>query len=154
MAIATPERIKVKVDKLHTRLRGFGTESITLVKYDNTVVDDFAAPTATSITTTTLSPLPIVEDQPGDDIKKYFSGALQKDERLFRLPPWSFVSFTPTATLEDRALEFLLARKGQDKGGLVYGGVVYTILEIHMPIYAGGIPLWMIVIGKAQRKVS
>lgn len=151
MPETNPDRILDKFRRLHQRLKGSGA-TVSILKYTNTVVDDHALPSASSTAQLTPDPQPIIEDQPGEDLLKAFGGSISPDERIFRFVSDTLVTRNPTSTLEQRAWDFLAERTGQTKGAIQYGSTLYTIMQVVVGPIIGGVPAWLTVRARAQKR--
>jgi hypothetical protein len=158
---ATSGRVLKKFRRLHKKLHG-SDRVCSFVKFTNAVEDYYTAST-TSIETTPIDPQPVVKDQDrprfmsfehGAVISESLFGGISADQRIFIVLADSFVPRLPIATLSERCEDFILARTGQDKGGILYGKTVYTIEKMMGNPTIGSVTARYYLLCRAVKKVG
>ena len=156
---ATPERVLGKFRKLHKKLGGYD-RVVSLLKFTNAIEDQYIQST-TIVETTTVDPPPVIKDKftallknLGDPISAAFAGGMSDDQRIFIFLADSFVTRLPIETLSERCEDFLFSRKGQDKGGILYGKTIYTIERITASPIIGKVAARYFVLARAQKQVG
>lgn len=151
MPTATPDRVLDKFRRLHTRFSG-SDRTVSFVKYTITAGDFWGEENTVTTLETTIDPPAIVRDQPGEDLLDAFNSGIAQDERLFIVVADSFVARTPTATLAQRAEDFILQRADGKKGGIKYGNTIYAIRRFFARPIIGSVPARFVILGVAQKK--
>lgn len=149
MPIASPERVLSKFRRLHERIGG-SDRVVSFIKYNNAVEDYYTAPSDLP-EITTVTPQPVVKDQPGEDLQNAFPGGIFADQRLFTFLADSFVDRLPLSTLSKRCEDFLIARSGQTQGGILYGDTVYAIERFFARPIIGTVAARYIVLASSQK---
>ena len=105
--------------------------------------------------------MPIIKDQAslysgkvGDQMAQTFPGGISSDQRIFIVTDESFMTPFPNNTMSERCENFLFARTGQDKGGILYGDTVYTIERIFSRPILGTIAARYFILAVAQKRAT
>lgn len=160
MPTATSSRVLRKFRKLHKKIRG-SDRVCSFVRFINAVEDYWTAdPTFTEITA--IDPQPVIKDQDkarfvsfGNEIQQEsFFGGISEDQRIFIVLADSFVPRAPVETLSQRCEDFILARKGQTKGGILYGETIYVIERFFANPILGSVAARYYILGTAHKGVE
>lgn len=152
MPRAEPNRVLDKFRKLHDRIGG-SDRPVFFLKFTNAIQDYFKDSSYVT-ETTTISPQPVIKDQPGEDIAAAFGGGIFSDQRIFIVLADSFQARLPLDTLSQRCEDFILERTGQDRGGILYGSTIYTIERFFAKPILGTVAARYFILARAQKDSS
>jgi hypothetical protein len=157
MPRANPNRVLNKIGKLHNRYQG-SDRPVKFLKFDNTHTDFYKPGIQSEPEITELDPRKpaIIMDQPDEEIAASFDGALRQDQKIFKFVADSFQQREELSTLSDRCEDFLTERMGQEKGGILYDDVIYTIDRFFVPsiLIIGEVAAQYVVVATAWKRVT